>query len=143
MDPWVVEVLREGYSILFSNLSPLSENLIPFDNYSPTSIKGKALQREISSLIEKGTVELAPSFSRISQPHVRCYEGVKFVETNYRSLYPEQIYPSNQVEDGDQSFNPQSCSEGRLDNFHRSEGRLPSDSHLSREQEVPSFCCIQ
>ena len=60
-DPWVVEVLREGYSIPFSNLLPLSVDSISFDSYSPIFIKGKALPGEILSLIEKGAVELAPS----------------------------------------------------------------------------------
>ena len=53
-DPWVVEVLRWGYRVPF-----LSEP-IPFPSYCPTSIRGKALEKEVQSLVEKGAVELAP-----------------------------------------------------------------------------------
>ena len=53
-----VEVL--GYHILFSSPPPLLAvpPLIP--SYSPSSVKGKALHREVLSLISKGAVELAP-----------------------------------------------------------------------------------
>ena len=39
---------------------PLSPVPIPLQSYSPTSIKGKALQGEIGALIAQGAVELAP-----------------------------------------------------------------------------------
>ena len=56
----MVEVLRAGYQIPFVSRPPLSETPIPFDSYSPTSIKGKALESELLALVEKGAVELAP-----------------------------------------------------------------------------------
>ena len=59
MDPWVVEVLRRGHLIPFLFIPPLSQVPIPFYS-SPTSTKGIALQGEISSLVEKGAVKLAP-----------------------------------------------------------------------------------
>ena len=55
----MVEVLREGYVIPFHTLPPLSENPIFLDSYSPSSIKGEALQREIQALLSKGAVEPA------------------------------------------------------------------------------------
>ena len=59
-EPWVVEVLRTGYRILFLSPPPFSRVLIPIPSYSPTSIKGKAFGGEVLSLVEKGAVELAP-----------------------------------------------------------------------------------
>ena len=59
-DPWVVEVLRSGYRIPFLSEPPLAAEPIPFPSYSPTSIRGKALEKEVQSLVEKGAVELAP-----------------------------------------------------------------------------------
>ena len=60
MEPWVVELLRRSYSIPLVLPPPLSRVPVPSDSYSPSSTKGVALQGEISALIEKGAVELAP-----------------------------------------------------------------------------------
>ena len=59
-DPWVVEVLRWGYHIPFRRHPTLSEEPIPYPAYSPSSIRGKALEGEVLSLLEKGAIELAP-----------------------------------------------------------------------------------
>ena len=60
MDPWVVEVLRWGYRIPFRRAPTLSKEPIPFPAYCPNSIRGKALEGEVCSLLEKGAIELAP-----------------------------------------------------------------------------------
>ena len=39
---------------------PLSSEPIPMPSYSPSSIKGKALEEVTLSLVEKGALELAP-----------------------------------------------------------------------------------
>ena len=54
MEPWVVEVLKWGYRVPFVSSPPLSPFPIPLPSYSPTSIKGKALQGEIEALKVKG-----------------------------------------------------------------------------------------
>ena len=53
MDPWVVEVLRLGYQIPILSVPPLSEEPIPILSYFPSSVKRKALEREILSLIKR------------------------------------------------------------------------------------------
>ena len=58
-DTWVVEVLRWGYRIPFRAVPTLSKDPIPYPSYSPSSIRGKALDAEVLSLVEKGAVELA------------------------------------------------------------------------------------
>ena len=58
--PCVVEVLRWGDRIPFRLASTLSEEHISYPSYSPLSIKGKALEGEVLSLLEKGAIELAP-----------------------------------------------------------------------------------
>ena len=60
MDPWVVEVLQEGYHLPFLSVPLLSLEPIPMPSHWPGSIKGEALEEVILSLVEKGTVELAP-----------------------------------------------------------------------------------
>ena len=55
-----MEVLRWGYSVPFLSKPPLAAAPIPFPSYSPTSIRGKTLEKEVQSLVEKGAVELAP-----------------------------------------------------------------------------------
>ena len=49
-----------GYQIPFRSALPLSSDPIPFPLNSPPSMRGKALDREVVSLVEKGAVELAP-----------------------------------------------------------------------------------
>ena len=60
MDPWVVEVLREGYRIPFLRPPPLSAEPIPMPSYAPASIKGAELEEVTLALITKDAVELAP-----------------------------------------------------------------------------------
>ena len=55
-----MEVLKVGYQIPFLSLPPLSKDPIPISTYSPSSIKEKALEEAILSLIKRGAVELAP-----------------------------------------------------------------------------------
>ena len=59
-EPWVVEVLRLGYCLPFLGTPPLSNVPIPMPSYSPTSIKGAALEEVTLGLIAKDAVELAP-----------------------------------------------------------------------------------
>ena len=59
-DPWVVEVLREGYHIPFLRPPTLSADPIPMPSYVPTSIKGAALEEVTLALIAKGAVERVP-----------------------------------------------------------------------------------
>ena len=55
-----MEVLKLGYRVPFLSEPPLAAEPIPFPSYSPTSIRGKALEKEVQSLVEKGRVDLAP-----------------------------------------------------------------------------------
>ena len=55
-----MEVLREGYRIPFRRAPTLSGEPIPFSAYCPNSIRGKALEQEVESLLQKGVIELAP-----------------------------------------------------------------------------------
>ena len=59
-EPWVVEVLRVGYCLPFLSTTPLSNAPLPMPSYSPTSIKGAALEEVTLDLVAKGAVELAP-----------------------------------------------------------------------------------
>ena len=60
MEPWVVEVLREGYRIPFLSYPPLSAEPIPLPSYNPSSTKRVAFEEVTLGLITKGAVELAP-----------------------------------------------------------------------------------
>ena len=60
MDAWVVEVLREGYGILFSRRPPLSDQPLPMSSYTTSSIRGKALEQEFQDLLHKQAIEQAP-----------------------------------------------------------------------------------
>ena len=58
-EDWVVEVLRKGYQIPFTEPPPLSISPIPFESYSPGSLKGQALDLEVQALLEKEAIEPA------------------------------------------------------------------------------------
>ena len=53
-------MLREGYCLPFLRTPPLSNVPIPLPSYSPSSIKGAALEEVTLGLIAKGAVELVP-----------------------------------------------------------------------------------
>ena len=55
-----MEVLRFGYRLPFLSAPPLSGSPLPMPSYSPTSIKGAALEEVTLALVAKGAVELAP-----------------------------------------------------------------------------------
>ena len=55
-----MEVLRWGYRIPFLVVPTLSKEPIPYPSYSTPSIRSKALDVEVLSLVEKGAVEIAP-----------------------------------------------------------------------------------
>ena len=55
-----MEVLREGYRILFTRGPPLSDQPLPMPSYSPSSIRGKALEKEFQDLLLKRAIEQAP-----------------------------------------------------------------------------------
>ena len=55
-----MEVLRFDYRLPFLSTPPLSATPIPMPSYSPTSVKGAALEEVTLGLIAKGAVELAP-----------------------------------------------------------------------------------
>ena len=56
----MVEVLQVGYCLPFLSTPPLSNAPLPVPSYSPTSIKGAALEEVTLDLVAKGAVELAP-----------------------------------------------------------------------------------
>ena len=55
-----MEVLREGYMILFSRRPPLSDQPLPMPSYSLSSIRGRALEKEFLDFLHKGAIEQAP-----------------------------------------------------------------------------------
>ena len=58
-EPWVVQVLREGYILPFHSHPPLSSTPIPLPSYSPSSIKRLALVAAVKDLLSKGAIEPA------------------------------------------------------------------------------------
>ena len=54
---WVVEVLKEGYSIPLLSRPPLASKPVFLPAYSSDSVRGVALGREVQALIEKGAIE--------------------------------------------------------------------------------------
>ena len=74
---------------------PLSDNPIQFSSYSPTSIKGKALEQEINALVTKGAVEQAPL------PSKGYYSlfVVSKASRSWRPVSPQQICAQDSIQD--------------------------------------------
>ena len=60
-EPWVVQVLKEGYSIPFLSCLRLSSTPVPLPSYSPSSIRGLALSAAVADLQSKAAIEPASS----------------------------------------------------------------------------------
>ena len=56
-EPWVVEVLQNGYQIPFKTQPPTSENPIEFPSYLGNQEKLKALNKEVQEMLQKGAIE--------------------------------------------------------------------------------------
>ena len=130
MEPWVVEVLKEGYAIPFRMPPPLSSTPIIMDSYSPQSVKGRALDEEIHALHLKGAVEPAP-------PTPVFFSRMFVVAADHRPVHPEPECGSDLFSDGDISDGSALCSHKRLDGLYRSEGCLPSDPDPHCVSQVP------
>ena len=57
----------------------LAEVLITFSSFSPMSIRVRAFQQGIASLVEKDVVEVASSFPEFLQSHIRNTGGLRFL----------------------------------------------------------------
>ena len=79
-----MEVLKEGYRIPFSTIPPLAKDPIMLSSYAPNSIRGRALAKEIDSLIAKGAVELAPRTPGYYSLVFCCDEGLENLAPNHR-----------------------------------------------------------
>ena len=55
-----MEVLREGYTIPLCAAPPLSPTHVNVPSYSPTSLRGVALEKELQALLSKSAIEPAP-----------------------------------------------------------------------------------
>ena len=121
---------------------PLSLTQIILDSYSPRSVKGRALEEEIQALRRKGAVEPAPPtpgfYSRMFVVTKATGGGGGGVAVaDYRPVPPEPECGSDSFLYGDFSDGPSFCAEERLNDLHRSEGRLPSDSDPPCVPQVP------
>ena len=60
-EPWVVQVLKEGYSLPFLSRPRLSSTPVPLPSYSPSSVRGLTLTAAVADLQSKGAIESASS----------------------------------------------------------------------------------
>ena len=133
-----MEVLRWGYRIPFRRALTLSKEPIPYPAYSPSSIRGKALEGEVRSLLEKGAIELAPLPSpRVLQPAVCGDESLRIVEAGHRPLATESASSEDIFQDGDSPVDTSFGTSWRLDGVSRLEGSVLASSDASGVAQVP------
>ena len=88
----MVEVLRVGYCLPFLSPPPLSSAPLPMPSYSPTSIKGAALEEVTLGLVIKGAVELAPLPSPGFYSHLFVVlEDLGVVASSHRPLPSQSL----------------------------------------------------
>ena len=140
-DPWVVEVLQWGYRIPFRWASTLSEEPIPYPSYSPTSIRGKALEGEVLALLEKRAIELAP----LPSPgyYGRLFEGLGVVEASHRPFVTESEGSEDLFQYGDSPVGTSFGSGWRLDGVSRLERCVLASSDASGLLQVPQVCSVR
>ena len=127
----MVEVLRVGYCLPFLSTPPLFHAPIPMTSYSPTSIKGAALEEVTLGLVVKGAVELAPL------PSPGFYSRLFVVwktSGSWRPVIDLSRLPSQSLcgrvslPDGDHSVCAPVGASGGLDGLHRSERSVSSSA---------------
>ena len=137
MDLWVVEVLRWSYRIPFCAVPTLSEEPIPFPSYGPSSIRGKALESEVLSLVKKGAAELAPL------PSPGFYSQLFVViKAGHRAIASESEGAQNTLQDGDSPVCFSLGSARGLDGDSKLEGCLLAGSKSSGQPQVPQIRCF-
>ena len=125
-DAWVVQVLRYGYRVPFRSRPPLSHVPIPLPSYSPNSIRGLALSDEVSALVEKEAIEIAPPSPGF---YSRLFVTPKV--TGHRSLTPQWLGRALHFPHGDSSARSPISPSGGLDGIPRPPGCLPPGSGSS------------
>ena len=133
-----------GYQIPFLLMPPLSEEPIPILSYSPSFIRGKALEEEILSLIERGAVELAPlpSPGFYSRVFVVWKTSGLWRPTIDISLLNRYILKTPFKMETLQSV-LLSVSPGDLDGLRRSQRRLLAGTHPSGQPQFPEVYSLR
>ena len=106
-------------------------------SYTPSSIRGKALEQEFQDLLRKQAIEQAPQtpgfYSRLFV--VQKDSGA----WRPRPVYPEHLHRFSAISHGDSSVRPPFHSPRRLDDLIRSSGRIPPGSDPSGIASVSSL----
>ena len=130
-----VEVLREGYRILFSRRPQLSDQPLPMPSYSPSSMWGTALEQEFQDLLHIQAIGLAP--------RAPGFYGRLFVVQKdsgaWRPIIDLSTLDTYIALHGDSSVRLSLHSPGRLDDLIRSSGRMPPGSGPSGIASVSSL----
>ena len=116
----------------FSRRPPLSDQPLPMPSYTPSSIRGKALEQEFQDLLHKQAIEQAPQTPGF-------YSRLFVVQKHHRPVYPEHLNRISAISHGDSSVRPPSHSPRRLVDLPRSAGRIPPGSGPSGIASVSSL----
>ena len=125
-EPWVVEVLREGYVIPFRMPPLLSPTPIILDSYSPQS-QGEGFGQGDSGSSPQGSGGACASDSGLLQPHDCSDQGYGWLAADHQPVNSEPECGSDSFSDGNISDGSPCCPQERLDGLHRFEGCVPSD----------------
>ena len=140
-DRWVVEVLRFGYRVPFLSTPPLSDVPIPLPSYSPSSIRGLALDHCGSRFAREGGHRACSSFSRLLQPPLCHSQSHRGLAACYRPLPSQPVYSSLPFPHGDPTVGPPVSASRGLDGFLGPEGRLLSGSGSPRVSLLSEVLC--
>ena len=127
--------LRWGCRIPFRWAPTLSKETIPYPSYIPSSIRGKALEGEVLSLLEKGAIKLAPFPS--PSYYSRLFVVMKAVEAGHRPFVTESEGSEDFFQDGDSPVGTSFGPGWRLDGVSRLERCVLTSSDASGLPQVP------
>ena len=100
-DPWMVEVLRWGYQIPFSDPPPLSlRELFPWLDQGESSSRGDPFAHN------QGSCRTHSSLPGLLQSPLLSLEDLGLLAPGYRPFSAERVCAANPIQDGNQSVGP-------------------------------------
>ena len=122
----------DSFSLASSSFS-VSHN--PAFLLSPVN-QGESLEVGDSGSVAEGCDRTCFPVFGVLQPHVCGDQGVRGLETDYRSVSSKSFCGKYPVQDGDHSVGTSFDPRVRLDGFSGSQGCVPSSSSASFERQV-------
>ena len=126
----------DSFSLASSSLS-VTHTL---HSFFPQSFKGRALDSEIQTLLQKGAIESASQSSWVFQPHVCGVQGIRGLEADYRSIVFKSFCGKDPIQVERHSVGTSLDLPVRLHGFNGSQGCVPSSFSAFFTPQFSAVC---